>query len=260
MPLSLKEILESEKIPGDRQFDVPLGDGEKVTLTVGELRAHVKGIHGDVAERENSIAQLLQANDEANRNAQAQQAAALQQAEVSRSSTAQTAFDYEHDPFTSPIWSRLTANERSNQELREALRQLSQGTAAQVAAAIDLEQRNAFSARSSEFPGIEFEAARKYAADNRILNQRGIIDPLKAAHEMSAPARLEAEKKASFEAGRKAREKELQDSIQAQGIPMISLPGFARNTGQEAFKVDPKAGLQGNLKAALQKAWTKPAA
>jgi hypothetical protein len=249
MPITLKDLIETkDKYPDDRQISVPIADGDTLTITLGELRARERSIHGDVALREDAVAKLLAAA--------AEPPAAPAPVEQPRPNPA--AYDYDSDPLFAPIAKRLLANEQANAQLLEQIKQLSQGTTQQVAAAIDLEQRNAFAARASEFPGVDYEQAIRYAAENHVVNKRGILDPLRAANELSAPARAKADKDAAFEAGKKAREKELQDAIVAQGIPMISLPGFSRNPVEgKAFKADARKSLESNLRAGLADGFSK---
>jgi hypothetical protein len=245
--MTIGELIESKNIPDDRQFEVPLSDGNKATLTLKDLREHVRTIHGDVAAREEAVATLLAA---------ASQPAPQPAATVPRETVpAPNEFNYASDPLFGPLVRRLDEAERRDQQIIQHLTQMGNGTAQQIAAAIDLEYRNAFESTKDRYPGVNYDQAMRHARDNHIMNARGILDPLRAAHELSADARMEAVKKAEYARGQADRQKELDEAARAQGVAAIALPGMSRAQGDQVFKPKPQLGLQGNIKEGLRQAF-----
>ena len=94
-----------------------------------------------------------------------------------------------------------------------------------------------------------------HAQKNNITNARGILDPLRAAHDLSTDARMEAVRKAEYARGQADKQKEIEESARAQGVTAIALPGMSVAQGDKVFKPKPQLGLQANIKEGLRQAF-----
>lgn len=245
MPKSWKDVIGNSELGDSTEIEI---GGEK--LTIGELRKFQQereaALAADVAAREEGVQQILQAFKDA-------PAATTSQTTTSdrAASPADTSgFDYDSDPLFGPLSKRLSVSERKQQEILDALRTMGQGNAQQVAAALEIQFKDILDRRKSDFPGVDYDSAIRYARENNIVNKRGIFDPIRAADEMSRQSRQEAAIAAAKEQGAKEAIERLQ---QETGVRAIALPGISRNTGADAFRPDPKQGLQANMKQAIAK-------
>lgn len=239
MPKSWKDIIADADAKDDAVIEI---SGEKLTL--GELRAFQRQLEADVAKREEGVQQVLQALEN-----QSKEPARVEEPKPVPS---EGTIDYGQDPLFAPLWGKLTAVEKQNKEIVDALRMSSQQTASQIAAALDIQYRDIFERNREKYEGVDYDAAVKYARENRIMNQRGILDPVRAADQMTAGARTAKEKQAEYERGKADAMNEIR---QRQGASAIAMPGISRSFSESAFQPDLKRDMASNLKEAVAKAF-----
>lgn len=241
MPKSWKEILSDSQAADDVSIEV---NGEKLTL--GDLRSFQRELESDVARREEGVQQVLQALEN-----QAKQPPVEAKPEQTAPVPSNGSLDYSQDPLFSPLWGRLTAIEKQNKELVDAIKAVSLATNNQIAATVDLQYRDMFARNQDKFSGVTYESAVNYARDHHITNARGIIDPIEAADRMTMGARIEKEKSAEYERGKREAEEEI---MRTRGAAAIAMPGISRSYDEKVFKRDPKADLATNMRAAVSRA------
>lgn len=236
MPKTWKELLADKAIPDNTE--VPIGN-EK--LTIGQLRSLDAEKDGQVAkalqeatEKKGQLdTQLVQA---ATVYAQLQDELKKAQTNPSTDTKNKTAEpDYSTDPVLGPLAAKIAKLEEGTVTLQKTLKDSLEGLGKEMRTAVGSyisdEWGRSFKAMpelrdpvlKDIYSKVTLQEALKYADSNKVVDHRGVPDPVEATHRMLRAQREEAIRKFERGEGRK----EGTDTGRRQVLESMPKPGVA---------------------------------